>query len=167
VHPLLRVAADRRGGVFTAIDARRAGYAHAEIRHLCASGRWHRLRRGVYVAADDLTRADEQGRRYQLECLAVLLAVDRPAAALSHLSAARLSGLRWRGSSDADVRLTDPQHNHRGRGFRVTRSPLDAEEIRTFGAFRLTAPARTLIDCAREGSLEDAVVAMDAGLLAG
>ncbi|SNR36437.1 hypothetical protein SAMN06272737_104116 [Blastococcus mobilis] len=94
------------------------------------------------------------------------MALDRPAAALSHLSAARLSGLLWRGTSDADVRLTDPEHNRRGRGFRVTRAPLDATEIRTLGAFRLTTPARTLIDWAREGPLEGAVVAMDAGLLA-
>ncbi len=32
------------------------------------------------------------------------------------------------------------------------------------GTFRSTAPARTLVDCAREWALEDAVVAMDAAL---
>ena len=46
VHPLLRAAAERRLGVFTAADVRRAAYDHAEVRQLCASGRWVRLRAG-------------------------------------------------------------------------------------------------------------------------
>jgi hypothetical protein len=165
VHPLLRAAAERQHGVFTAADARRAGYEHPEIRHLCASGRWHRLRRGVYVAAEELARAEDGGRRYQLDCLAVLLALGRPTAAISHLSAARLNGLTFPRQPDSDVRLTDPEHGRRGRGFRMTRAPLDASEIAAHGAFRLTTAARTLIDCAREAPLEDAVVAMDAALL--
>jgi hypothetical protein len=49
----------------------------------------------------------------------------------------------------------------------VTRAPLDDAETLTRGAFRLTTVARTLVDCAREVPLEDAVVAMDAALLAG
>ena len=167
MHPLLRAAAERSAGVFTAADAARAGYAHPEIRHLLSSGRWRRLRRGVYVAAEDLARAEEGGRRFQLDCLSVLLALDRPGAALSHGSAARLTGLPSRTPDDAGVRLTDPEHNRRGRGFRMTRAPLDPGEIRTLGAFRITSPARTLVDVARERPLEDAVVAMDAGLLAG
>jgi predicted transcriptional regulator of viral defense system len=167
MHPLLRAAAERQHGVFTAVDAHRAGYGHAEIRHLCGSGRWHRLRRGIYIAADDLAHAEDDGRRHQLDCLAVLLALDRPTAAISHLSAARLWGLPLRRRQDSDVRLTDPAHGRRGRGFRITRAPLDAGEIRTRGSFRLTTPARTLVDCAREGPLEDVVVALDAGLLAG
>ena len=165
VHPLLRAAAVRQHGVFTATDAHRAGYDHPEIRRLCASGRWHRLRRGVYVTAAGLARIEAEGRRHQLECLAVLLALGRPTAALSHRSAARLSGFALRRRSGGDIRLTDPTHNRRGRGFVVTRAPLDADEVRTIGPFRLTTAARTLIDCAREWPLEDTVVAMDSALL--
>jgi hypothetical protein len=116
---------------------------------------------------DELAAVESDGRRHQLECVAVLLAVDRPTAALSHLSAARLWGMPLRRQQDDDIRLTDPTHGRRGRGFRMTRAPLDADEIRTRGPFRLTATARTLIDCAREHPLEDAVVAMDAGMWAG
>jgi hypothetical protein len=47
VHPLLRARAEQQLGLFTAVDARRAGYEHAEIRTLCTSGRWIRVRRGV------------------------------------------------------------------------------------------------------------------------
>jgi hypothetical protein len=167
MHPLLRAVAERRHGLFTALDARRAGYGHPEIRQLCASGRWLRLRRGIYIAADEMARAEQDGRRHQLDCLAVLLAVDRPTAALSHGSAARLWGVPWRRRGDEVIRLTDPSHGRDGRGFHVSRAPLEPGEISVRGPFRLTTPARTLVDCAREEPLEDAVVAMDAALLAG
>jgi hypothetical protein len=167
MHPLLRAAAERQHGVFTAVDVRRAGYAHLEVRHLCASGRWHRLRRGVYITAEDLARADDDGARHRLDCMAVLLALGRPTAVISHGSAARLWGFPVRRDQDADVRLTDPAHGRRGRGFRVTRAPLGPTETHRRGLLPVTTAARTLVDCAREGPLEDAVVAMDAGLLAG
>jgi len=134
---------------------------------LCSSGRWHRLRRGVYVTAHDLARAQQDGRLHQLECLAVLIAIDRPAAALSHGSAARLWGFPQRRAGEDLIQLTDPSHGRTGRGFHISRAPLDADEVSARGPFRLTTPARTLIDCARAIPLEDAVVAMDAALLAG
>jgi hypothetical protein len=167
VHPLLRAAAQRQRGIFTAADARRAGYAHPEIRHMCSSGQWRRLRRGIYVAAEDLARAEENGQRHQLDCLAVLLAVDRPSAAIGHRSAARLWGIPLRRRLEDVVRLIDPTHGRDGRGFHITRAPLDAREVSIRGPFRLTTAARTLIDLAREEPLEDAVVAMDACLLTG
>jgi hypothetical protein len=149
------------------VDARRAGYEHGEIRQLCSSGGWRRLRRGVYVAVDDLARAEKTGRMHQLECLGVLLAIDRPDAALSHGSAARLWGFPQRRRTGEElIQLTDPSHGRTGRGFHVSRAPLDRSEVAVRGPFRLTTPARTLIDCARALPLEDAVVAMDAALLA-
>ena len=57
VHPLLRARAEQQLGLFTAVDARRAGYEHAEIRTLCTSGRWVRVRRGVYTTPHVLVDA--------------------------------------------------------------------------------------------------------------
>ncbi|WP_409328494.1 type IV toxin-antitoxin system AbiEi family antitoxin domain-containing protein [Trujillonella humicola] len=165
MHPTLRAAAERRLGVFTAADVRAAGYDHAEVRRLCSSGAWARLRRGVYVGADELASAETSDRRHELDAVAVLAALDRPTAALSHLTACRLWGLPVRRDADPLVRLTDPTHTRTGRGFRVTCGPLTDDEVRTRGPFRLTSPARTLADCARDGGLDDAVVAMDAALL--
>ncbi|MBJ7450754.1 MAG: type IV toxin-antitoxin system AbiEi family antitoxin domain-containing protein, partial [Blastococcus sp.] len=122
MHPLLRAAADRQGGVFSAVDARRAGYGPAEIQRLCASGRWRRLRRGIYTTPAVADGAAEQGRHLELACLAVQLDLDRPTAAISHATAVRLLGLPTRAPDAAVVRLTDPTHNRRGRGFHVTRS---------------------------------------------
>lgn len=166
MHPLLRAAAERQLGLFTAADARRAGYDHSEIRALCSSGAWIRLRRGVYVPAEAHTRAREQGTGHQLECLAVLLELGRPTAVLSHGSAARLWGLTVRRDLDPTIRLTDPHRWRRGQGYLMTQASLDAGDIAVRGPLRVTNVARTLVDCAREWTLEDAVVAMDAALLA-
>ncbi|WP_137159732.1 type IV toxin-antitoxin system AbiEi family antitoxin domain-containing protein [Blastococcus sp. CCUG 61487] len=165
MHPLLRAAADRRLGVFTAIDARRAGYDHAEIRRLCTSGRWTRLRRGIYIAADDLARAADPAARHRLECLAVLLHLGRPRAALSHGTAARIRDIPVPRALGPTIRLTDPDRWRRGDDFLMSRAPLRPGEVVTRGPLRLTSVARTLVDCAREWPLEDAVIAMDAALL--
>jgi predicted transcriptional regulator of viral defense system len=167
VHPLLRAAAERQSGVFTATNARRAGYGPDEVQRLCASSTWVRLRRGIYTTPAVLSRAQEEGRRHELDCLAVLIALDRPSATVSHASAVHLHGLPARLPAAGLVRLTDPDHNRRGRGFRMTRSPLGADDVRARGRLRVTTPRRALVDHARESPLEDAVIAMDAALLVG
>ncbi|MCA0145815.1 type IV toxin-antitoxin system AbiEi family antitoxin domain-containing protein [Blastococcus sp. LR1] len=163
MHPLLEAAAGRQLGVFTAGDVRRAGYRHDEVRHLRASGRWHRLRRGVYITATELAAAERAGNRFRVECVAVLLAMDSTTVAVSHRSAAHLWGLP--APTPDVIRLTDPAHSRVGSGFRVSRGPLDPGDVRTQESLRLTAPARTLVDLARSEPLTDAVVAMDAALL--
>jgi hypothetical protein len=70
-----------------------------------------------------------------------------------------------RTNRDRAVRLTDPSLWRTGRGFRMAQAPLSADEVVRRGPVPLTAPARTLVDCAREWPLEEAVVAMDAALL--
>ena len=165
MHPVLRAAAERQWGLFTAVDARRAGYGHDEIRVLCGTGTWVRLRRGVYTTAARLS--DLGGRTHGVDCLAALLSLDRPDSAISHGSAARLLGVPVWDGLDRTVRLTDPEQWRAGSGFRMTRAPLGPDEVVRRGPFRLTSAARTLVDCAREWPLEDAVVAMDAALLAG
>lgn len=166
MHPALRLLADRRLGLFTAAEARGAGYEHREIRHLLSSGRWVALRRGVYLTSGDLAAHQHKGSRHRLDCLAALLALGRPTAAISHSSAARLWGLPVRTGADRTVRLTDPGPWRRGKGYVVAEAPLLPAEITSLGPIRLTSAARTVVDCARECALEDAVVVADASLLA-
>jgi hypothetical protein len=163
MHPLLRAAADRQWGLFTAADARRAGYGHDEIQSLLAMGIWTRLRRGVYTTTERLTELD--GRPHGVDCLAALLFLDRPGAAVSHGSAARLHGIPVPHDLTHVVRLTDPGQWRSGRGFQLSCAPLSAVEVVRRGPFRLTSAARTLIDCAREWSVQDSVIAMDFALL--
>ncbi|WNV75367.1 type IV toxin-antitoxin system AbiEi family antitoxin domain-containing protein [Geodermatophilus sp. DSM 44513] len=163
MHPILRAAADRQWGLFTAVDARRAGYGHDEVRTLRATGAWVRLRRGVYTTADRLAELD--GRRHGADCLAALLSLDRPDTVISHGSAARLLGATVSDRLDGTVRLTDPLQWRSGRGLRMACAPLSTGEVVRRGPFRLTSMARSLVDCAREWPLEDAVIAMDSALL--
>jgi hypothetical protein len=167
MHPALRSRAERRYGLFTTAEALVTGYTHSEIRNLVASGRWTRLRRGVLTATADLDHAREHGNEHRVACLAVLLALGRPEAIVSHSSAARLWQVPSPADADGLVRVTDPHRWRRGEGYLMSRAPLwPADRWRT-GPIRLTSAARTLVDCAREWPLDDAVVAMDAALLAG
>ncbi len=167
MHPVLRARAESRLGLFTTAEARDAGYGSAEIRGLCATGRWVRLRRGVLVSASDLAATEQRRERHRLDCLAVLLVLDRPSALLSHGSAARLWQLPVPRDSEPTIRLTDPTQWREGRGWRMTCAPLPPAHRWRSGPLRLTSASRTLVDCAREWPLDDAVVAMDAAVLAG
>src|SRR5690606_38775247 len=154
---LLRAAADRQLGLVTAADVRRAGYDHVEVRRLCSSGRWTRLRRGVYVASDQIPPDADPAARPRLDCLALLLHLGRPRAALSHGTAARVRGLPVPAGLAPTIRLTDPDRWRRGDDFLMSRAPLRPGEVVTRGPLRLTSVARTLVDCAREWPLEEAV----------
>lgn len=164
MHPFLEAAARRRGGVFTVADARTAGYRPDEIRVAVGSGAWHRLRRGVYVPAGvwAAAAADERARHllYALAALAVL----GPGPVISHASAARVHQLVLPRGIDQVVRLTDADQWRVGRGYRIAAAELPAEDVVQAGPFAATNVARTLVDCAREWPLVDAVVAMDAAL---
>ena len=169
MHPVLRSIAEARFGLFTTAEAKLAGYGPSEIRALCASGRWVRVRvrRGVLIAAEDLAAGADQTSRYRIDCLAVLLSLDRSTAAISHASAARLWNLPTPPAGDSTIRLTDATQWRQGKGWRMTCAPLLPAERWRSGPLRLTSAPRTLVDCAREWPLDDAVVAMDAALLAG
>jgi hypothetical protein len=164
VHPTLRAVADRQFGAFASQDAIRTGYTREEVQAEVSRGRWVRLRRGVYAERAVAAAADgDPVTRHRLECSAVLVRLGGRAV-VSHASAALLGGIVVPSSQTAVVRLTDEVQWRRGWGYEVARAALPAPDVRALGAFRITAPARTLVDCAREWPLEDAVVAMDAAL---
>jgi hypothetical protein len=65
-----------------------------------------------------------------------------------------------------DVRVTAVDQWRRGRGYRVARAALPDDDVRPWLAFGTTSVARTLVDCAREWSLTDSVIAIDAAMQA-
>jgi predicted transcriptional regulator of viral defense system len=167
MHPDLEFAARRRGGVFTVADARHAGYRPDEIRVAVASGAWHRLRRGIYVTGAEWAAAkDDEVARHLLAAVAALTAVN-PGPVLSHSSAARFHRIVLPRGVDEVVRLTDPDQWRIGDGYRIAAAALPEGDVVDSGPFPVTAAARTLVDCAREWSLVDAVVAADAALFEG
>lgn len=162
VLPCLQAVADRRLGVFTSQQALAAGYDVDGIKAELRSRRWVRLRKGVYTTATTMAAADGGGR-HLLAAVAVLLCLDR-GPVLSHASAARLHGLLVPSSAGSDVRLTDERQWRTGRGYRVARARLSEEDVEPWLDHRATSVPRTLVDCAREWSLVDGVIAMDAAL---
>jgi hypothetical protein len=164
VHPALEYAARRRGGVFTVADARRAGYRPDQIRVAVATGAWRRMRRGIYVTAAVWAAASDNERtRHLLVAVATLTALG-PGPVLSHSSAARFHRVVLPRSGSDVVRLTQADQWRIGRGYRIAAAALPEEDVVDTGPFAVTGVARTLVDCAREWTLADAVVTLDAAL---
>jgi hypothetical protein len=164
MHPRLEHIAAARLGIVTGREAVATGYRPDEIRAELSAGRWHRLRRGVYIQAEqfDRTRGDER-LRHLVDCLAVLVSLG-PGPVISHASAARVHRFVLPRVADSEVRLTDETQWRQGRGYRVARAALPSGDMHRLLGFGVTGPARTLIDCAREWSLVDSVVAIDAAI---
>ncbi|WP_369139617.1 type IV toxin-antitoxin system AbiEi family antitoxin domain-containing protein [Modestobacter versicolor] len=163
----VRASAASRAGLFTTAELTAAGVTEKEVRTAVRSGHWVRLRRGLFVTMEDLARTEASGRRRELDALVVSTALDRAGAALSHGTAAWLWGLPVPRDLPRDVRLTDPDRWRSGPGYVMTRAALPEPEVTTLRGHRLTTPARTLVDAAREWSELAAVAALDAALLRG
>jgi hypothetical protein len=161
VHPELRTLADARLGVFTSREALAVGYRVEDVRTELSTRRWVRLRKGVYIAAGDVPATDR--RRHLVDCMAVLLSLAA-GPVLSHASAARGHDLIVPRTASRDVRVTAVDQWRRGRGYRVARAQLPDDDVRPWLGFGTTSVARTLVDCAREWSLTDSVIAIDAAL---
>jgi hypothetical protein len=164
VLPELASCAARRLGVFTAAEARRAGYRPDEIGRAVRSRQWRSIRRGVYIETARWAEVSADPRmRHLVECAAVL-AVLAPGPVLSHDSAARYHELVLPHRAGPVVRLTDVGEWRTGRGYRISAASLPPGDVVRTNVFGVTTTARTLVDCAREWSLTDAVVAIDAAI---
>ncbi len=157
--------ARRRLGLFTTADLQAAGMTAKEVRTAVGSGAWTRLRRGVFVATDDLRQVTADGRRPALDALAVLASLDRPTTVLGGETAAWLWGLPQPRATPPTVHLVDPHRYRSGDGWRMTCAALPPEDVVHRGAYPVTSPARTLVDLARSRPEVDAVAAVDAALL--
>jgi AbiEi antitoxin C-terminal domain/Transcriptional regulator, AbiEi antitoxin/Protein of unknown function (DUF559) len=124
------------------------GFSAAAIRHRIATGRLHRIERGVYaVGWPKLTRE----RRWMA---AVLACGER--AALSHRSAAALWGIGNEPPGRVEVSVRR-RGEHRRTGIRaMSRPTLPAGEVTSRDGIPVTCPARTLLDLATE--LDDAAL---------
>lgn len=152
------------GGVVTVAQAQECGFTPEEIRRLCDTGAWQRLRRGIYLPGPE---ESEPKRRHLLEAAAALLAVDSRAAVLAHTTAALLWDLEWLTEPDLDeVWLAQPPGKARGyRGIKLTAATLPPAHV-TIGPRNLPVctPARVVVDLARQLPLRDALVLADSAL---
>jgi very-short-patch-repair endonuclease len=127
-------------GLITHRELLAIGYTRHAIAHRLATGRLHRIRRGVYsVGRPGLTREGEW--------MAAVLSCG-PEAVLSDHSATALWRMRQGGEGAIHV-TTPPGHDHRHAGIVVhRRSTLPVEDICKERGIPVTTPVRTLIDVA-------------------
>lgn len=146
--------ASEQAGLFTSAQAHDYGYSWTMLSHHAATGRFIRLRRGLYRFRDYPSSPHE-------EVMAVWLAVGKESAVVSHESALNILDL-----SDVlpdRVHLTVPR---RRRGLpappgvilHTTTRPLSPPDVVTWDGLRLTAPARTILDAAEYGTGPEQIV---------
>lgn len=164
MNEIFDVIAARHGGVVMRAQARAAGYTAAEIDRRRRKREWVPIRRGAYVRRT-VWEAMTPVQRHFAKINTVVQSLEAPAV-VSHQSAVVVHGLpTW----DLDLSLVhvtrgdlhSPRieagvHHHAG-------SLLD-EDITDVGGIAKTAPARIVIDTARETPFEPSVVVADAML---
>lgn len=154
-HGCLFDVASEQGGYFTTGQARQCGFSRAVLSHHVGSGRFVRVRRGLY-------RLTEYPSSPREDVIAAWLAVGKDAALVSHESALDLLGL-----SDVvpeRVHLTVPRAR-RGRSkvpgvwLHTTKMPPGPDETTIVDGVRVTSPARSIADAAAAGTSPEHVVA--------
>jgi predicted transcriptional regulator of viral defense system len=154
-HPRLFELASEQGGYFTAVQARACGFSKALLAHHAKSGRFLRIRQGLY-------RFREYPGSPREDVTAAWLATGREVAVVSHESALDILGL-----SDVIpqiVHLTVPRaRRYRsaspGIAIHTTTRRLDKSDVVVRDGIRLTAAARSIIDAAEAGTAPEQIVA--------
>ena len=138
-RPIVALA-ERQHGVVTREQLTALGFGKSAIDARIRAERLHRVHQGVYaVGRPTLTL---KGR-----FIAAVLSCG-PAAALSHIAAAVLSGLLPERGPRIDVTVPAGGGRRRRKAVIVHRSPLPEADVTTKDGIRVTTPARTLLDLA-------------------
>src|SRR3990172_2074132 len=149
----LFAVASEQGGYFTADQARTCGYSRALLSYHARSGRFIRVRRGLY-------RFREYPSSSREAVLAAWLAVGRDVAVVSHESALDILGL-----SDVipdAVHLTVPRSRRNlpsppGVQVHTTARPLQKEDLVTRDGMTITAATRSILGAAEAGTAPEQI----------
>jgi predicted transcriptional regulator of viral defense system len=154
-HARLFELVSEQGGYFTAAQAHTCGFSRALLAHHAKSGRFLRVRQGLY-------RFREYPSSPREDVIAAWLAAGREVAVVSHESALDILGL-----SDAVpdvVHLTVPRAwRYRsaspGVAIHTTTRHLTKSDVAVRDGIRVTAAARSIIDAAEAGTAPEQIVA--------
>jgi hypothetical protein len=163
MDPLLAGVAGAQGGLFYRWQALECGYRSADVARL-ARREWHRVRRGAYVERHLWNSLDPAGR-HLLMIRAVVGALGDDVV-VSHTSAVVVHGLPVWGQPLDEVwvtRASDGSSRREG-GVRHEKNGLSERDVTIVQGLRVTVPDRSVIDYARQSSLESGVVTADAAL---
>lgn len=139
-----------------------------EIEQRLLTGRWRRVRRGVYLDVVPGTTAADEARAADLARLEGLRLCSTSAYVASHTSAATLWGLPLLRAATAS-HVTQEWLPNRRNGAGIVRhvTALREDEITERHGHRVTTLERTAVDCALTLGLRGGLVVMDAALHAG
>lgn len=159
--------ANEFAGPFTAAQAWAARFTRADIRRNVRRGDWVVLRRGVYVTAPVLARAEgDAARRQALAAAALLLTLEWDAVA-GGATAARIWGFELLNSPARRlvVIADDPDAVDRHRDdYVVLTTALPSGHRTTRLGVPVTSAPRTVVDLARTSTFTRGVVAADSAL---
>lgn len=147
-HTQLFEIATEQLGYFTAAQARAVGFRWNLLNHHVSSGRFIRIRRGLYRLRDYPWSARE-------DVMVAWLAVGKEVAVVSHESALDLLGL-----SDIvpdAIHLTVPRAKRHlpalpGVKIHTTMRPAEEGDVIVRGGIRTTAATRSILDAAETGA---------------
>lgn len=140
--------ASASAGYFTNVEAKRCGFSRALLEHHDNTGRFIRVRRGVYRFRETPASARE-------DVISAWLAVGREAAVVSHESALDLHDLSDVIPSRVHLLLPRSRRYLRspaGATLHTTTQPLDPAEVTVREGIRLTTATRTILDAAEAGA---------------
>lgn len=138
--------ASGQAGYFTAAQAKEVGYSYQAQAHHVGAGNWLRIDRGLFRLTEWIPDISDELVRWSL------WAGGR--GVVSHESALAVHGLGE--FESARVHLTVPDDfTKRDNAVVLHRCELEPNEIQDRGGFRVTTPARTLIDLAATAPDED------------
>jgi hypothetical protein len=152
--------------VFDHAMARRAGMTRHQITHRVRSGRWHRLRRGVFCTVGTWKEATPERRAALLGMAVVLLHTGDAPFALSHASAAAMHGLPVPAEGPAWITVAAGHGatTHVDRLLRQEVASLPPTDVSRLHDWPVTVPARTVVDCLRHLAPTASVAIADAAL---
>jgi predicted transcriptional regulator of viral defense system len=151
--PALHRLAYSQDGLFTTRQAQERGVSAQLLAHYARTGRFQRMRQGLYRLSDYPSGEHDEIR-------AAWLTVGMERAVVSHESALVLHGL-----SDVLPNTVHLLVSREHRGVRAPRGvtlhtatvPVPDSDITTRHGIRVTTPARTIIDAARSGTAPEQI----------
>jgi predicted transcriptional regulator of viral defense system len=138
--------ASEQGGYFTAAQAKEIGYSYQAQAHHVGAGNWIRIERGMFRLSEWLPDVHDNLVRWSL------WSHDR--GVVSHETALAVHGIGE--FESARVHLTVPSDfTKRDDAVVLHRAELGADDVQEKVGFRITTPARSLIDIATTAPDED------------